>query len=100
MSNAIEWSADVRIPSEIARQGTLAGWQAAVEAALSALNCPHRTAGVAGGFVGPIVQWCGFDTCGINFSGPSSCGKTLAQQLAVSAWTCPRLTSGGLLRPG
>jgi Domain of unknown function (DUF927) len=99
MSNRIELSADVRIPREIARQGTLAGWQAAVEAALTALNCPHWTLGAASGFVGSIVQLCRFDTCGINFSGPSSCGKTLAQQLAVSAWTCPRLTSGGLLRP-
>jgi hypothetical protein len=92
-------SADVRIPREIARQGTLTGWQTAVEAALTAPDCPHWTLGVAGGFVGPLVQLCGFDTCGMNYSGPSSCGKTLSQQLAVSVWTCPRLTSGGLLRP-
>jgi uncharacterized protein (DUF927 family) len=89
MSNTIELSADVRISREIARQGTLAGWQAGVEAALTAPNCQHWTLGAAGGFVGSIVQLCGFDTCGINFSGPSSCGKTLAQQLAVSAWTSP-----------
>jgi hypothetical protein len=99
MSNRMELSADVRIPREIARQGTLRDWQAAVEAAVTATNCPHWTLGAAGGFVGSVVQLCGFDTCGINFSGPSSCGKTLAQQLAVSVWTCPRLTSGGLLRP-
>jgi hypothetical protein len=99
MSNRIELSADVRIPPEVACSGTLEGWQAAVEAAVTATNCPHWTLGAAAGFVGAVVQLCGFDTCGINFSGPSSCGKTLAQQLGVSVWTSPRLTSGGLLRP-
>ena len=41
MSNTIELSADVRISRELARQGTLAGWQAGVEAALTAPNCQH-----------------------------------------------------------
>jgi hypothetical protein len=99
MSNRLELSADVKIPREVARNGTLEGWQDAVEAAVEATNCPHWTLGAAAGFVGSVVQLCGFDTCGLNFSGPSSCGKTLAQQLAVSVWTSPRLTSGGLLRP-
>src|SRR5262249_54955123 len=33
------------------------------------------------------------------FSGPTSVGKTLAQQLGVSIWSSPQLTSGGLLKP-
>jgi Domain of unknown function (DUF927) len=94
----MELSADVREPSEVGHGGTLAGWQDAVAAAASAENCPHWQLGTVGGFVGPVVEICGFQTCGFNLSGPSSCGKTLSQQLAVSAWTSPRLTSNGLLK--
>jgi hypothetical protein len=95
----VELSADVRLAAEICRAGDLAGWQAAAAAAAIAENCPHWTLGLCGGFVGPVLQLCGFETCGINFSGPSSCGKTLAQQLGVSVWTSPRASSGGLLKP-
>ena len=99
MGNRIELSADVRVPPDVGHAGTLAGWQDAVKAAAAAENCPHWGLGIAAGFAGPIVQLCGFQSCGLNFSGPTSCGKTLAQQIAVSAWTSPRLTSGGLLKP-
>jgi hypothetical protein len=95
----VELAADVRLAPEICRAGDLAGWQTAAKAAASAKGCPHWTIGLCGGFVGPVLQLCGFETCGINFSGPTSCGKTIAQQLAVSAWTSPRASSGGLLRP-
>ena len=95
----VELTADVRLAPEICRAGDLAGWQAAAAAAASAKNCPHWTLGLCAGFVGPVLQLCGFETCGINFSGPSSCGKTLAQQLGVSVWTSPRAFSGGLLKP-
>jgi hypothetical protein len=95
----VELSADLRLAPETCSAGNLAGWQAAAEAAVSAVNCPHWTLGLCGGFVGPVLQLCGFETCGINFSGPSSCGKTLTQQLGVSAWTSPRASSGGLLKP-
>jgi hypothetical protein len=98
MSNRTELLADVRVPAEIGHGGTLAGWQTAAAAA-AAENCPHWALAIAGGFVGPILQLCEFDTCGVCLSGSTSCGKTLAQQLAVSAWTSPRLTSGGLLKP-
>jgi hypothetical protein len=62
-----------------------------VEAALAAPDCPHWTLGLAGGFAGPIAARVGFDTCGVNFSGISSSGKTLAQKLAASAWGSPKL---------
>ena len=89
MSNRTELLADVRVPAEIGHGGTLAGWQTAAAAA-AAENCPHWALAIAGGFVGPILQLCEFDTCGVCLSGSTSCGKTLAQQLAVSAWTSPR----------
>ena len=95
----LELAADVRLAAEIARGGTLMGWQAATEAAAKVKNCPHWMLGVAGGFVGPILQLCELETCGIDLSGPTSCGKTLGQQLGISVWTSPRLSSGGLLKP-
>jgi hypothetical protein len=95
----LELAADVRLAPEVARGGTLTGWQAATEAAAKVKNCPHWMLGVAGGFVGPILQLCELETCGIDLSGPTSCGKTLGQQLGISVWTSPRLSSGGLLKP-
>jgi hypothetical protein len=99
MRPRMELSADVRLAPEVACGGTLKGWQAAAEAAAAVPNTPHWTLGLSGGFVGCILQLVGLDTCGVCLSGPSSCGKTLSQQIAVSVWTSPRLASGGLLRP-
>jgi hypothetical protein len=99
MSNRLELSADVSLAPEVACGGTLAGWQTAISTAATAENAPHWALGIAAGFAGCILQLVGLDTCGVNWSGPSSCGKTLAQQLGVSVWTSPRLTSGGLLKP-
>ena len=95
----LELAADIRLPPEVARGGTLMGWQAATEAAATVKNCPHWMLGVVGGFVGPILQLCELETCGIDLSGPTSCGKTFGQQLGISVWTSPRLTSDGLLKP-
>jgi hypothetical protein len=95
----LELAADVRLAPEVARGGTLMGWQAATEAAAKVKNCPHWILGLTSGFVGPILQLCELETCGIDLSGPTSCGKTLGQQLGISVWTSPRLTSGGLLKP-
>jgi hypothetical protein len=97
--NKLELSADVRLAPQIVRGGTFAGWQKAVGTAAATHNAPHWVLGIAAGFTGCILQLVGLDTCGVNWSGPSSCGKTLAQQLGVSVWTSPRLTSGGLLKP-
>jgi hypothetical protein len=99
MSNRLELSVDVRLAPEVACSGTLAGWQSAVGTVATVQDVPHWALGIAAGFAGCILQLVGLDTCGVNFSGPSSCGKTLTQQLGVSVWTSPRLTSGGLLKP-
>jgi uncharacterized protein (DUF927 family) len=48
---------------------------------------------------GRSLQFCEFDTCGINLSGSTSVGKTLAQKLAVSPWSMPKLNKRGLLKP-
>jgi hypothetical protein len=94
----IEPAAEIRFPGDAVEAGTFQGWQKAVAAAAGVANCPHWVLGAAAGFVGPVIGLCEFDTCGINFSGPTSRGKTTAVALGVSAWTSPSLTSGGLLR--
>jgi hypothetical protein len=53
---------------------------------------------VAAGFCGLIVDLLGLSSCGINFSGRTSLGKTTAQRLAVSAWSSPKSSNNGLLR--
>ena len=93
----VELLYDARLPADTVKAGTLAGWQAAVRAAVTA-GCPHWIAGAAAGFAGILVNLCALDTCGLSFSGPTSRGKTTAQQLAVSAWSSPKLTDGGLLK--
>jgi hypothetical protein len=93
-----EPAADIRFPPEVAENGTYEGWRAAINAAVNVQQCPHWRLGVAAGFVGPVLAKCVFDTCGINFSGATSRGKTTAVALGVSPWTSPLLTSGGLLR--
>ena len=89
----LELAAAARLPG-FARTGSLDGWRSAVAAAVLAVNCPHWICGAAAGFAGSILALIGFDTCGINLSGLSTSGKTLAQKLAVSAWTSPRIGIG------
>jgi hypothetical protein len=48
---------------------------------------PHWLIGLAAGFAGAIAALTGLDTCGINLSGISSSGKTLA-------WGSPRIGVG------
>ena len=94
----IETTAEIRFPPEAVESGTYEGWRAAIDAAVAVADCPHWRLGAAAGFAGPILARCDFDTCGLNFSGATSRGKTTAEALAVSTWTSPGLTSGGLLR--
>jgi hypothetical protein len=89
----LELAAAARLPG-FARTGSLDGWRSAIAAAVLATNCPHWILGAAAGFAGPILALIGLDTCGINLSGLSTSGKTLAQKLAVSAWTSPRIGIG------
>jgi hypothetical protein len=94
----IELDQLVRLAPRIARSGTIAGWQEAVHAAVTSKNCPHWILGIAGGLAGPIVELCGLPSCGLAFSGPTSLGKSIAQQLAVSSWSATRLIDGGLFK--
>jgi hypothetical protein len=92
-SPALELSAHARL-ADAARAGTMDGWRAAVNAALEAPDCPHWLVGLAGGFAGTVAALSGLDTCGVNLSGISSSGKTLAQKLAASVWGSPRIGAG------
>jgi Domain of unknown function (DUF927)/Toprim domain len=90
---ALELAANARL-ADPCKAGTIEGWSAAVEAALAAPDCPHWLIGLAAGFAGTIAALTGLDTCGVNLSGISSSGKTLAQKLAASVWGSPRLGVG------
>lgn len=95
----LEAAPELRVPTKVATDGAEAGWRTAIQAVAEvAADCPHWALGAAAGFVGPVQSKCGFDTCGVNFSGPTSRGKTTAQGLAVSPWSNPDIKSGGLLR--
>jgi hypothetical protein len=67
-------------------------------AADTAENCPHWTLSGAAGFAGVLIDLMKFDTCGLNQSGDTSIGKTSGQQTAVSAWSSPKQSDGGLLK--
>ncbi len=94
----VELATAARMAPDIARAGTMEGWYRAVEAAVSVAGCEHWTLGVLAAFAGPIVALTGLDTCGINFSGMSSSGKSTAQRLAVSAWSTPDIRRPGLFQ--
>ena len=91
---SLELAAKARLAPSAAKSGTMEGWYGAVDAAMKVPGCEHWILGVLAGFVGPIAARAHLDTCGINLSGLSSGGKTLAQRLAVSAWTSPVLGTG------
>ena len=76
------------------KSGTLNGWKRAVGAALSTEGCPHWRIGVAAGFAGSLLRLADLDTCGVNLSGLSTSGKTLAQKLSVSIWSSTTIGSG------
>ncbi|WP_336490128.1 DUF927 domain-containing protein [Methylobacterium nigriterrae] len=82
-----ELSVNAQISPVIARGGTLQGWQAAVAVAVLVPGCEHWVIGAAAGFAGCLISLTGLDTCGINFSGLTTSGKTTAQRLGVSAWS-------------
>lgn len=92
----LELAASARMPEDVAASGTLDGWTAAIDAALSAADTPHWTLSIAAGFVGPVISLTGLDTSGINLSGLSSSGKSTGQKLAVSAWSTPDVRRPGL----
>jgi hypothetical protein len=90
---ALELASHVRL--ERATFGTLTGWKQAIAVATQVhLGCAHWTLAVAAAFAGAVLAVIGLDTCGINLSGLSTSGKTLAQRLAVSAWSSPAVGRG------
>jgi hypothetical protein len=75
-------------------RGSLDGWKTAAAAAASLKGCPHFALGVLAGLAGVVQSLTGLDSCGLNLSGLSSSGKTMAQRLAVSAWTSTAVGAG------
>lgn len=75
--------------------GSLAGWQAEV-AALAEGN-PLAAFCLAAAFAGPLLLPAGEPGGGFHLAGPSKRGKTLAMQIALSAWGLP-YKAGGALR--
>jgi hypothetical protein len=89
----LELSAAMRMSPEIAKAGDFDGWRAAVGTAVSVANCPHWPLGLLAGFAGCLAALAELPTCGINLSGQSSSGKSLAQEIAGSVWSKPDLTA-------
>jgi hypothetical protein len=94
----LELAISARMPPDVARSGILDDWRAGVATAMGVTNCPHWPLGIAAGFAGPLICLIDFDDCGINLSGMTTSGKTLAQQMAASAWSSPSLQRKGLLQ--
>ena len=94
----VELSANAKLLRPIARKGTMAGWKAAVAAALRVRDCPHWGIGLFSGFAGCLISLVEDDSCGVNLSGLSSSGKTTAQRLAVSPWSRPIVGKTSLMQ--
>ncbi len=94
----VELSANAKLLRPIARKGTLDGWKAAAAAALRVRDCPHWGVGLFAGLAGCLISLVEDDSCGINFSGLSSSGKTTAQRLAVSPWSRPVVGKTSLMQ--
>ena len=75
--------------------GTLAGSQIAANAALNSPNF-YWTLGLCAGFIGPLQTLIGAPSGGMNLSGDSSLGKTLAEILAAMAWGNPHTGKAAL----
>ena len=75
--------------------GTLDGSQIAADAAIASPNF-YWTLGLCAGFVGPVQTLIGAPSCGMNLSGDSSLGKTIALTLAAMSWGNPHTQKGVL----
>jgi hypothetical protein len=82
-----ELDANIRIEAHYARGGTMEGWKEAIEPGLLNDGVPHLHIGAMAAFVGPLLKLAGFNSCGLDFVGQTSKGKTSAQIVAASAWT-------------
>lgn len=79
-------------------RGTLAEWMDAADAAMWSANPEnarnansnfHWTLGLCAAFVGPIIGLADLPPRGLNLSGESSTGKSIALQLGASVWGNP-----------
>jgi uncharacterized protein DUF927 len=94
----IELAASTKLADGVSCSGTIKGWRAAVRSAVTAEKCPHWTLSAAAGFAGVLVDLTRSETCGLNLSGGTSLGKTTGQRIAVSSWSSPKQSDGGLLK--
>lgn len=88
----VELGLSVRMSSAVAVGGTLEAWKTAVTAAATTPGCEHWVLGLLAGFAGALVDLTQIDTCGIDFTGMTSAGKSTAQRIAASAWSVPDST--------
>lgn len=71
--------------------GSLEGWQ---QAASAAKRNFHWQFGLCAGFVGPLLGIVETNPCGVNFSGESALGKTIALLFGSTIWTTPASGKG------
>jgi putative DNA primase/helicase len=74
--------------------GTLDGWKS--EVAARAVGNPLAAFCIAGAFAGPLLLPAGETGGGFHFHGRSKVGKTLAEQMGLSAWGLPYKVGGAL----
>jgi len=76
------------------RAGTLEGSKIAANAAMQSPNF-YWTLGLCIGFTGPLQTLIEAPSCGMNLSGESSLGKTLAEFIAAMLWGNPHTGKAG-----
>ena len=83
----IELDPKAKVAHDVVEGGTLDEWKetARMVAALPAM--PHWNLALIAGPVGCLVDFLELPSCGMNYSGATSIGKTTAQMLACSWWT-------------
>ena len=67
-------------------KGSREEWEALIERVAVAPGNLHWKLGILTGFVGATLQFAGLKSCGLNFAGTSSQGKSIAMALGASVW--------------
>ena len=88
----VELGIAARMSAAVAQGGTLDAWKAATTVAATVPGCEHWVLGLLSGFAGVLIDLTQIDTCGIDFTGMTSAGKSTAQRIAASAWSVPDAT--------
>ncbi len=71
------------------KAGTLESWQSHLAEPIVRLDVPHWLLGLYSGVAGTVLQLIGEPTCGLNFSGTTSRGKSTAQFIGAGVWGDP-----------